>query len=203
VTIERGVDWGAPGRLADSGIEVRSDAELGRLVDGARRRGEPLPEVGLLAGDLCATLGGRGEAARLSDGTGQRLPIDIVRARLDGVDHWFVCHLVARRARWHGRFVIAMNADRLGEWLLAPAGHPNDGRVDVTDGSLGPRDRLRARARARTGAHLPHPSLLSRRVQRWAARLDRPTPVRLDGRRVGRATEVELEVEPDALVVVV
>ena len=98
---------------------------------------------------------------------------------------------------------LAMNAEWLGPWKLGPKAHPNDGLVDVTTGSLGWRDRLRARDRARTASHLPHPRLSTRRAERLTLEFPRPTPVVLDGVSAGTASEIVLWVEPDALVVVV
>jgi hypothetical protein len=221
MAIERGRDWGEPGRLAAGAASVAGDAEAREIVERTRRAGgaRPLPEIGLVAGDLCRTLGGglrggrspvgrvgAGSAsprAALCDRGGTRVTVDVVRARLDGRDHWFVAHLVARRRAWSGRFVVAMNAEWLGEWKAAPRAHPGDGLVDVVDGRLPLRQRLAARRLARTGDHVPHPALTTRRVEELSVRFDRPRRVWLDGVPVGRVTALELVVEPDALTVVV
>ena len=68
-------------------------------VDARPSGPHPLGEIGLIGGDLCATLGGLGDRARLLTDEAFRAPIDVVRAELDGRPHWFVAHLVARR-RW-------------------------------------------------------------------------------------------------------
>ena len=47
------------------GVVVRSDGEARAVVEAARRAGEPVPALGLLGGDLCRTLGGKGDEARL------------------------------------------------------------------------------------------------------------------------------------------
>lgn len=211
MTIRRGVDWGRPGRLHPGAPVVGSDAELRALVEAARRRppgGEaPPPEVGLTGGDLWRTLGGGSGGDDGScdgrGGDGVRVPIDVVRATLDGHDHWFTAHLVAHQWAWRGRFVVAMNAPWLGPWRLGPRAHPGDGLVDVTDGALPLRQRLQARRRAPHGEHLPHPALRTRRVGAWSTTFARPVPVWLDGVRQGRCRALELTVEPDALVVVV
>jgi diacylglycerol kinase family enzyme len=98
---------------------------------------------------------------------------------------------------------MAMNAEWLGEWKVAPRAHPGDGLLDVLDGDLPLRERLRARRLARTGDHLPHPRLATARVRQHTVRFQRPVPVWLDGVRVGRARVIDLTVEPDALAVVV
>jgi diacylglycerol kinase family enzyme len=159
--------------------------------------------VGLVGGDLCRTVGGPGDRARLADGRGVRLPIDVVRAELDGSPHWFVAHLVAHRRWWRGEAAVAMNAEWLGPWKLGPRAHPGDGLVDVTRGSLPWRDRWRARARAHRGDHLPHPRLTVVRAASMELTFPRPTPVWLDGRPAGRCRHVVLTVEPDAAAIVV
>jgi hypothetical protein len=201
--IGKGEAWGEPGRLPADGVVARSDRELRALVEAARRGGEPLPVVGLLGGDLAAAVGGRGDESRLHDGTGVRLPVDVGAVRVDGEPYWFVAHLVARRSWWRGRIVAVMNTDLLGDWHVAPRAHPGDGLLDVVDADPPVSDRLRARRRLPSGAHLPHPAITTSRVRRVAFDLDPPLDVWLDGARVGRGAHVEVSVEPDALTVVV
>ena len=138
---------------------VRSDAEAAAAITVARRAGRPLPTLGLLGGDLCRTLGGRGDEARLRSSEAMTFPVDLGVATFDGSPHWFVAHAIARRSWWHGRAVAAMNAQWLGAWDLGPRSHPDDGLLDITDGTLPLGDRLKARRRLATGTHLPHPAL--------------------------------------------
>jgi hypothetical protein len=158
--------------------------------------------VGLAGGDLFRTVGGRSDG-HAPGGGGLRLEVDVVRATLDGTEHRFVAHLVARRRWWRGTVVVAMNAQWLGPWRAGPRAHPGDGLVDITHGALPWRQRLAARRRATTGDHLPHPALRTARVATWSTTFDRPVAVWLDGVRVARARTIELVVEPDALVIVV
>ena len=203
MTITRGQPWGEPGQLGAGGVICTSDAAAARAVSEARRARLPLPELGLVGGDLCRTVGGPGSEQRLHSADSVRLPIDIVRANLDGRDHWFVAHLVARWPLWQGRFAVVMNADHLGEWQLAPRGHPNDGVVDMTVGALPFGQRLKARTRARSGDHLPHPRLATTRGPEWSATFARPIPVWLDGVRIGRFQTIAVTVEPDAAIAVI
>jgi hypothetical protein len=203
VTIERGKPWGEPGPLPATGVTVRSDAEARRVVTDARRRGDAPPTLGLLGGDLCRTLGGRGDAARLAAPDAMTFPIDLGVVEIDGVEQVFVAHLIARRSWWWGRTVAVMNAQWLGSWDLGPRSHPNDGLLDVTDGTMPFGDRLEARRRLATGSHLPHPALSSSRVASVTLHFERPLDVRLDGDLVGRATDLAIRCEPDALWVVV
>ena len=201
--ISKGEPWGEPGPLPPHGVVVRSDREARELVTAARRAGEPVPPVGLLGGDLCRTLGGTGDEARLRSDDAVQLPVDLGAVLVDGRLHWFVAHLVSRRSWWRGRVVAAMNAQYLGDWDVAPRGHPNDGRLDVLDADLPLTDRLQARSRLRTGTHVPHPGIQERHVSSHQVELAKPTPVWLDGDLLGDARTLSLRVEPDALLCVV
>jgi len=203
VTIEKGQRWGTPGPLPRHGVVVRSDKEARHLVTAARRAGEPVPPLGLVGGDLCRTLGGTGDEARIRSPEAVQLPVDLGAVLIDGRLHWFVAHLVATRSWWWGRAVVAMNAQYLGRWDLAPKSHPNDGRLDVLDGNLPLGQRLLARARLGSGTHVPHPAIEQRRVAATQIDLDRPTPIRLDGEDVGDARSLSIRIEPDALLCVV
>jgi hypothetical protein len=203
VTIRKGEAWGEPGPLPRHGVVVRSDREAREVVTAAKRANEPIPPLGLLGGDLCRTLGGTGDEARLRSDQAMRLPVDLGAVLLDGRLHWFVAHLVARRSWLRGRAVVAMNAQFLGSWDVAPRGHPDDGRLDVLDGDLPLGQRLLARSRLRTGTHVPHPLIEEHRVAALQLDLGRATPVLLDGEPVGSARTLSLRVEPDALLCVV
>jgi hypothetical protein len=203
VTIRKGEPWGEPGALPADAVVVRSDLEARRVVTEARRRGEPVPPLGLLGGDLCRTLGGTGDEARLRSEAAVHLPVDLGSVLVDGRLHWFVAHLVVRSSWWHGRVVAAMNAQYIGDWDVAPRGHPNDGRLDVFDSTLPFGERLKARSRLRTGTHVPHPGIEERHVSALQLDFARPTPVHLDGERLGTARTLSIRVEPDALLCIV
>lgn len=203
MTIEKHQPWGAPGRLPADGITVDDDAGARAAIEAAKRAGSPLPTLGLLGGDLCRTVGGKGDAERLRNDDAMTLPTDLGSVLLDGRLHWFVAHLVVRRSWWRGRVVAVMNAQWIGRWDVAPRSHPNDGLLDVFDGDLSLDDRWKARSRLLTGTHVPHPAITQRRVPALQLELDRPTPVWLDGERVGEARTLAIRVEPDAFAVVV
>lgn len=199
MTIRRNEPWGHAGALPPEGIVVRSDADANRVVTAARRAGEPIPPLGLLGGDLCRTLGGTGDETRLRSSSALTVPVDLGSVLIDGRLHWFVAHLVAKRSWWWGRVVVAMNAQYLGDWDVAPKGHPNDGRLDVLDGDLALGQRLQARRRLPLGTHVPHPGIEQRRVQAMQIELERATPIELDGVSLGSARTLVLRVEADAL----
>lgn len=203
MTIRKGEVWGQPGALPPHGAIVHSDAEANDIVTAARRANEPIPPLGLAGGDLCRTLGGRGDLDRLRSDEAMTFPVDLGEVLLDGRLHFFVAHLVARRKLWLGELVVAMNAAFVGALNLGPKAHPNDGLLDITTGRLPTGELLTARNRARLGAHLPHPKLRLRRVPSLQLELPKPAPVRIDGRRVGSFRTFSLRVEPDALTVVV
>jgi len=203
VTLRRGQPWGAPGALPADGVVIHSNEEAHRVITEARRAGRDIPVLGVLGGDLCRTLGGTGDQRRLLGPDAMTFDIDLGSALLDGRQHWFLAHLVARRRCWLGRAFVAMNAQWLGPWDLGPRSHPNDGLLDVTDGSLPVSDLLQARRRARTGTHLPHPGLTERRVAAMQETFDPPLRVTLDGVAQGRVRNLSVRVEPDAVRVVV
>jgi hypothetical protein len=184
-------------------VVVASDAEAAEVVAGARRAGVPIPPIGLVGGDLCRTLGGLGDPGRLRSDDAMTFPVDLGEVLLDGRLEFFVAHLVVRNRFWTGRIVAAMNSTWLGSWDLGPKAHPNDGLLDVTDARLRPTELLAVRRRLPTGSHLPHPRMAMRRVPAEQLDLERPTPVHLDGRLVGRFRRLSMRVEPDALTVVV
>ena len=203
MTLPKGRPWGQPGPLPDHGLVVRSDAEARQVVVEARRRGQRQPPLGLLGGDLCRTLGGRGDESRLRSDQAMTLPCDLGAVLLDGRLHFFVAHLVARRRWWGGRVVVAMNAAWLGGWNAGPRAHPGDGLLDVYDARLTLRQRLQVRARLPRGGHLPHPAITERRTRAVQVDLGRRLPVRLDGQVVGAARSLSIRVEPGAVTVVV
>jgi hypothetical protein len=199
VPIQKGEPWGRHGPLPPDGVVVRSDAEAREVVAAARRAGTAVPTLGLLGGDLCRTLGGTGDEARLRSSDAMTFPVDLGAVLVDGRLHWFVAHLVARRRWWRGPVVVAMNAQYLGDWDVAPRGHPDDGRLEVLEGAMPLGQRLAARPRLLTGTHLPHPAIDQHRVAAHQVGFERPTPVWLDGVGVGPARNLSIRVEPDAL----
>jgi diacylglycerol kinase family enzyme len=205
LTVRKGEAWGEPGALADDGVVVHSDAEARRAVEAARRAGEPPPPLGLAGGDLCRTLGGRGDVERLRSSDALRAPVDLGAVLVDGRLHWFVAHLVARRSWWRGPILAAMNAEFLGTWDVAPRAHPNDGVLDVIEvaADMSLADRVKARRRLPTGSHVPHPAIRQSRRPALQAIFDRPTAVWLDGERMGTASALSVRIEPDALICVV
>jgi diacylglycerol kinase family enzyme len=96
-----------------------------------------------------------------------------------------------------------MNSEFMGEWDVAPRGHPNDGRFEsfAVDPAMSVRLRLTARRRLRTGTHVPHPLITVRSARSATWSFSEPLEVLVDGRRAGRARTIAVAVEPDAGVV--
>jgi hypothetical protein len=183
-------------------VVVSSDAEARAVVTEARSAGQPIPVLGLIGGDLCRTLGGAGDRARLRSAAAMTFSVDLGTVVADGQRYWFVAHLIAHSRLWRRAFV-AMNAQWYGTWDLGPRSHPNDGLLDTYDARIPLGDLLKVRRRVELGAHLPHPGIRPRRTAALEVALAPPLHLELDGVGVGRAGVLEVSVEPDALQVVV
>ncbi len=185
---------------------MRSDAEARAALEAARRERRPLPALGLLGGDLCRTVGGRGDASRLQPGAAATLlPCDLGEALVDGRVRLFVAHVVVRGpTAWRGGLTAVMNAQYRGRWDVAPRAHPGDGTLDVVevDAAMGIGDRWKAWRRLPSGTHVPHPAITVRRSK--AVQLDvTGCRVLVDGERQPPARVLSLRLDPGALLVAV
>lgn len=223
MTIKRGQDWGRTAALPADAPVAATDAQLADLIAPvlivahratAPGRSAPSPSpspsvrpIGLVGGDLCRTLGGRGDRQRLTQTDAQQLPIDALIVTIDDrADEPLiaVAHVVIRRSWWHGPVHALMNAQYLGRYDVAPRSHPNDGRVDVIETTaLSLPDRVKGWRRLPTGAHLPHPAITERRVTETSYTFERAMTVWVDGRRRAQAHTVHVRVMPDAFVVAI
>ena len=200
MTIRRGEPWGEQVESPDDLPVVENDAAARAVLLSHLELGTRPLQMGLAGGDLAHTLGG-GAAGRFP-GQVVRAPIDVLRVEADGQTTWAVAHVVARGWWWRGEVVLAMNAQFLGKYDVAPRSHPNDGRVDMLhiDPSMRVRTRLAVRRRARRGNHLPHPLIDARQTPGATVRFVRPLTIRVDGVRWLRTRELTVTVEPDALI---
>ncbi len=202
MTIEKGKAWGEAGPLPPGGVVVADDAEARLVLEEARRSARPFPPLGLLGGDLCRTLGGTGDEARLRSSQATSLRVDLGEVLVDGRLHLFVAHLVAHDRLWTRAFV-AMNAQWRGSWNLGPRAHPGDGLLDTYDARLGLGALARVHSRLHHGTHLPHPGIRERRAPAAHVELHRPLPIELDGAAMGTGRVLSVRIQPDALHVVV
>lgn len=192
MTLSPGDSWGSLATLYADAPIAHSDRELAELVQT-----DPDSEltIGLTAGDLCRTLGGRGDVeSRLGKQT-TIVPVDVAEIRLDDENPlMFVAHMVGRGRFWSGQGLVAMNAEWMGEWRMAPRAHPGDGILDVVSGHLSLRQRLLARSRLPVGEHLPHPGLESSRRRDIDVSFGRRRRIYLDGTYVGTHDRVQIAV---------
>lgn len=197
MTIRRGEPWGDAAVCPTDLRVVASDLDLREWVVWHRSRGQSIGDVGVAGGDLARTCGG-GTGAQPSSA---RVTLDVMQVIIDDTGPtWGVAHVVARRGWLRDEISMVMNAQFLGDYDVAPRSHPNDGKLDVVrvDAAMGWRDRLRARRRARTGTHVPHPLLSTQSLADVDLRFDRPMVVWVDGVRLGAALRLRVSVEPDA-----
>lgn len=202
MTIERGQPWGRSVPRPDDLVVVDDDHALAAALSAVDRSHPPTSVRG---GDLARTLGVVSDRTTLNE-----LPIDLLEVRLDGAteSHTACAHVIARSpwmrgGWWRGPVLAVMNAEFLGEFDVAPRGHPNDGRVETfeADASMSIRQRLAARRRLRNATHVPHPSVTTRSVRDATWTFQRSLEVFVDGRHVGRATTIAVTVVADAAVV--
>jgi len=200
VTIRPGEPWGRTVARPANLRVATGDAELAAmLTDGS---GVPATVSG---GDIARTLGRSRTAAA---GELLEAPLDLVTVSVDGAEPTYaVAHVVARSpwwrgSWWHGAVVVVMNAEFMGEWDVAPRGHPNDGRVETFEAlaDLGLRQRVGCSRRLRTAGHVPHPGIRTRPVRSANWTFERSVEVVADGLRVGRGHRLEVTVVPDAAV---
>lgn len=203
MVIQRGQQWGSE-RVAPDGLVVASsDIELADHIS----RGQI--NIAVSDGDMWRTIGGRdrivvpGEMAMC-------LPIDIMKVQyqVDGtVDTKLaVAHVVTRQSNvsggWlRGEVTVVANAQFLHRWDIAPRGHPNDGRVELTQvaRAMGVRQRVSARSRLRTGTHVPHPFIETRSVESFVNNFAEESQhvLWIDRRRIGRVQKLSIEVVSD------
>ncbi len=201
MTIRKGESWGEPAEVPPEGLQTAPDDRgASRQVELRMAAGQPLTPIGVLGGDMARTMGG-GTPGRF-DGAHVRAPVDLLHVVADGREHWALAHVIARRSWWRGEVVLAMNAQFLGRYDVAPRSHPNDGRVDVlrVERSMPLRARVQARHRARTGTHVPHPQVQVSAAGEWHVTFDRPLRLFVDGTRCGEVRDLRVRVVPDALV---
>ena len=203
MTIRNGEPWGELGALPESGVAIKSDSELRNVVLECMRTDTTLPVFGLLNGDLWRAVGAPiGGINRLKSEKAQTVTIDLVEVRLDAGTNWFCSHMLIRNRLWSGRTVAVMNSEWIGPWRVAPRAHPNDGKVDIIEGSLPFGQRVMARQRIRTGDHIPHPKIKVSQKSAWSTMAGALSHVYLDGQKVGNFKAVNVQVLPDALTVV-
>ena len=203
MTITKGVDWGeVVARPPDLRV-AQDDHELALLLDDGSEQ-----PTAVATGDLHRTVGGRsvGERTELL-----ALPLDLLRVSLDDAPPVpVVAHVLARSpwrvgGWWRGEALAVMNAEFVGDFDVAPRGHPNDGRAEtlVVAGDMSIRQRWEVRRRLPSAGHLPHPAIATRPIRSMTWDFDRPRVVIADNRTLGFARRLSVEVQADAAVLYV
>lgn len=220
--IRKGEEWGAPAGDARPDLEVAGDdATLAAALAGAGSdplvRFSPSP-----ASDLARAVGLAGEAAgrmavpvdllRLAavrsalplGGGGVAVNAVVVGVPPDGLRWWhrpFGVEVVVDGKVFStvATTVVVANGQFLRGFDVSPRGHPGDGWCEVQVYRLLPGQRGAMRARLRSGSHLPHPGIETRRGRMVVMRCGREVRVEVDGKAaVKGATEVSVEVVPSA-----
>jgi hypothetical protein len=194
MVIAKGEPWGEEVARPANLVVAVSDAELAAFVTAVPG------EYGVSGGDLYELLG-RPQPTE----SARRLLVDLLRVTTDRGEHGAVAHVVAHHRWWRGRIVGAFNVGRVGRFDVVPSAHPNDGRFETLEvaASMPWRQRLAARRRLPTGAHLPHPSISVRHVRHAAWTFARPVRCIIDGVEHDTITTLEVRIEPDAFGVIV
>ena len=204
MTIRKGEPWGRPGVVPPDVVRADTDSAVASLHGR---------QVQVNGGNLWRCLGRPGPKA-----VGERctvLPVDAIRCVVsrpgDGssVDEETVVTAVAEVVvgSWFapGGLTVVTNAGVQGELNITPRAHPNDGEFDIlrVERSTSPRQRIVARRRARTGTHVPHPTIsVHRSTLVEIPRAGRQRLV-IDGVPFGHWTSVRLEIMPDHVDVLV
>ena len=195
MVVKRGEEWGAELASPITGALVAtSDSAIAGAVSGD----DGVPVI-VRGGDLHRSLGSPAGAAAT-----RQLPIDVIAVTIDGRPLTALAHLVARRRGrlgwWRGPIVGVFNVDHLGVWDAAPRAHPNDGWLDVVEvgESMSVRARCQAWRRLRTGDHVPHPAITTRRIRSESLSFEGPLGVWVDGVDCGSVATLDVQVVPDA-----
>ena len=102
---------------------------------------------------------------------------------------------------------VVMNAEFIGDWDVAPRGHPNDGRVEVLQADpsdVGCASASRYVADSAAGPTFRTRSIATRTVKERIVRVRTARwSLLVDGVSVGRCRRLSVRVRPDAVIVYV
>lgn len=203
MTIRKGQPWGHVFEVPLTTRDVDSDWQLAR--------GSKEDIHILLGGDLYAALG-QPSAIRVGDSR-TLVQIDAMECMISNDTTTYSLHASAtiEIGQWFGlgpsrRYLVVTNGGLLEGRNIAPRAHPNDAFVDLmsVDTSMRLRDRIRARKRARTGAHIPHPAISIHRGESFVfTREYKREKLVIDGQSVASWNSIEVHVRPDYWQVIV
>lgn len=194
--IERGQEWGWSSTTTGEIPLCSDDIALAQAVQAG------VDVVRLASGDVARTLGVNATAPKLD--TAWEVPVDVLRVSLDQASPIIAAaHIVIGRWTDRAGWCAVMNAAFIGARNWAPRAHPGDGRADIVTSTVRGADRFKARKRALTGAHVPHPDITIRRGESATLEFASQRAVWVDGQPRPRAKHIRFEVVPNAIVVAV
>lgn len=192
--VEKGREWGQPGKLPAAVPVASNDHEASSLV----QTGELV--IGLEAGDLARTLGIRKPYD--PSGPKQLVQIDTIAVELDdGSTHTAIAHALLGHPVASRQSFAIMNAAFWNGRNIAPRAHPGDGKLDIVHLGTTGLDRIRAWRRMTTGTHVPHPAISISRRAAGEVRGPKAKSVWVDGRRVGRTSVLRYRLIPEAVTI--
>ncbi len=185
--ISPGSSWGEPiGSVSD--VERFNDSY--KLAQHVLENGPGLYSAGS-SPDLLAAIGG-------TTSLPTQYVWDLGVVTLDsGVRFGFTSWVSLGRPYRRGSQVV-LNIPFYSGDRLSLRSHPNNGSLEAFEFDLGLRHRRQFVDRLKSGAHLPHPSVRSKRFRAENIDLSAPQEVIVDGVSVGKAKSVSFEVIQDA-----
>ena len=158
-----------------------------------------------IKGDIAQTIGSgqRKRSASKRFGTQvewHQLPFDVIEVVIDGATLQAAAHLRAGHLLWGECHLLCNVAFYKGKRVFAKS-HPNDAKVELLTMAreMGVRQRFMAFMKVSQGSHLPHPQMKSRQVTTEYFHFDKSLPIFVDGKKIGRATELKISVIADAI----
>lgn len=207
MTIRKFSDWGRVITRPEVIESCDTDADMAKIAFRYQSNFPDAPHFHLTRGSLAISLGG---SRGLSESNVRELPIDLLRVAYipkDDIEQASVAvnSVVMRHRFWRGQIVAITNGGYVGQREIAPRAHPNDGVFDVVEveANMSGRQRLNAWRRLPTGTHIPHPLIHQRQGRSETWRFTSPIGLYLDEEFVGRVTQVEVTIAPDALKLVI
>ena len=195
MVISKGEDWGEDydGEVVDS---FDSEFELAQIVKKSYESGNRLV-ASLTQGDLLNSFGGGSNRKRIYE-------MDFCIAELDDkIEYAFISFFSAGKPFRSADVNFAINGTSVGSWQLGPRSHPNDGLLDITRGTMTLTQLFLARKKAKNGAHLPHPNLKYKRLEKDEWCFKKPKPIFCDQKYLGKAKKVKLWVIGDGFSLIV
>jgi hypothetical protein len=199
--IKPGQEWGSPSTDPPDFEVAGDDSALARAV--AKHEGALIAFRPGAASDLARAVGL--EADHPNPPT-TAVPVDALV--VDGADlavNMVIAGIAPDRLRWFhassktevivdGRVLFSGSATSVvianGQFLrgndVVPRGHPGDGRIEVQVYSVRPRERAALRHRLASGAHLPHPAIVTGSGRRVELVRQGSRRAEIDGRSVFR-----------------